>query len=113
MENKLKVYYKIITIILIITTIFFIGKTIYDCITLLNCDHCSAPWYTALLIDLTIFTIPLLLEIFIFLYLSKKISLYFSRWIFDIPKGNNHKIFQRNDISLTCLQIHIFQRFLP
>ena len=74
MNKKLILLYKIITIILILTILCFIAKTIYDCITLANCDYCSAPWYTAILINTTIFIIPVLLEFFICLFLRNKIK---------------------------------------
>ena len=71
---KNKTLLKIIFIFFIATVLFCIGKTIYDCIVLLNCDYCSAPWYAALLLDIVIFFIPITVELILLFYLKKKIK---------------------------------------
>ena len=69
---KNKTLLKIIFIFLIVTILFYISKTIYDCIVLLNCEYCSAPWYAALLLDTAIFSIPITVELILFIYLKYK-----------------------------------------
>ena len=73
-KDKLKIIFKILIILLIITFIFFIIKTIYDVIELLNCKFCSAPWYTAIVINSVIFIIPIILELILIIYFYRRIK---------------------------------------
>ena len=72
MNNK--TLFKIILIFLIATVLFYLTKTVYDCVKLAKCFECSAPWYTALLLDTCVFIVPLSVESFILFHLNKKIK---------------------------------------
>ena len=73
-KSKIRIYVVVFKILLLLTIAAYIIKTMINCISLYNCTYCSAPWYTAVILNSLLFAIPLLIETFVLVYFHKRLK---------------------------------------
>lgn len=64
---RLKKYFLIISLVI---TIIYIVHTSIEAISLYNCFVCSAPWYTAVVINTLFYIVPLVISYTLFIYFN-------------------------------------------
>lgn len=67
-KNKIKILVKVLFVLVVLTFSFFLIKTIVECISIYNDVATSFPWYTPIVINSLIFTIPLIFEFLLLVY---------------------------------------------
>jgi len=68
--NNLEKKDNIVKVLLLVVLVVFILHTIYESVSLYNCDYCSAPWHVAVIMNLFFYALPFMVLIGLKIYFS-------------------------------------------